>query len=156
MTTQHRERVWYGMLDAERLTRYYLRLATRFERYNFALNVVIAIFSLGAAAVLLAELPQWISATLFFVVAGAVIWMSYANYSKKHAIALMVSKQCSETVLGWRQLWYDLDAPNGAERASDLERRLNEITDVELNVDDKLNQSCAEEAYEVCQAEYAS
>ncbi len=160
MPIQHSEQVWYPLLDAERLTRYYGHLATRFRRLQFVLNMFIAASTTGAAVSLLAQLPDqvsaWLSAGLFFMVAVGVAWMSYADYSKKATTAFIVSKQCGELALAWRQLWWDMDAPDATKRAQELELRLNQITNVEIDIDDDLNQQCAEEAYATCQAEFAS
>lgn len=144
MTTQNRDAIWNGLLDVARLDRYYSALATRFQRRHVGFNFFIAISSLGAATILLVEWPQWISALFFLAVAGMVTWTHYAEYSKKATIALMVSKQCRELGISWRELWREQDAPDTSARISELSRQLNEITDVDLDIDEKLNVRCAE------------
>lgn len=156
MTTQNRDAIWNGLLDAARLDRYYSALATRFQRRHVGFNFFIAISSLGAATILLVEWPQWISAVLFLAVAGAVTWTHYAEYSKRATIAFVTSQRCRELSVSWRELWREQDAPAAAARVSELSRQLNQITSVEMNIDDELNKRCAYEAYKVCEAEFAS
>ncbi len=97
MTASHpRDQIWYGILSAERLDRYYDVMATRFRQRHRSLNIFIAICSTGAAAVLLAELPMWISSILFLLVTSGVIWGSYTDYSQKSTIAFVTSKRCRE------------------------------------------------------------
>ena len=147
------DRIWQDMLDAARLSSYYRRLATRFRRRHFATNVVISVLSLMAATVLLVDLPDWISASLFLAVAIVVVWGSYSDYSKRATIARHVSRRCNQIATEFRQLWYDEDTEINREQVANLERELDIATDVELDIDDRLNTKVQEEIYHVYERE---
>ena len=157
MTTQHRDAIWNGMVDAERLDRCYSLLALRLRAKHVAFNIFISISLFTCAVIVLAEWSQSILlAILFMGSGGAVIVNYYAEYARKSAIAFMTSKRCRELGVSWRQLWREQDAPDASARIFELTRQLDEITDVELSIDEKLNARCAEEANEVCKAEFAN
>lgn len=171
MAQYHVQQVWLGLLDAERLSRYYGRLSERFQRVHLYLMVMIALCSTGAALTLLAtfqdlipvfgQLPGLIPALLSFVVAGAAIWASHSDYSKKAAISSVIRIQCDELVVSWKQLWLDVstDPESVRVRTVDLQRRMNEVTAHALEnglTNDALNRECAKEAYESLQSEFAS
>ena len=73
--------IWLGLLDAERLTRYYGRLSDRMRRINFALTVFTLLASTAAFASLMAPLPDLVSALCFVGVAAALIWMHLSEFS---------------------------------------------------------------------------
>ena len=150
-------RIWLGMLDTDRLGRYYGRIADRMQRLHFCFTVGIALSSSAAALSLLTQLPDLVSVVFFFVVAGAVIWTSYADYSKKATVASVIGKQCYELSVEWKELWFHADEDADALfQAAGLERRLGDITHLyDGPLDDTLNERCAEEAYEVKQAEFS-
>lgn len=151
-----REQIWYTMLDAERLSRYYARLSTRFQRKQFWLNIAVAFCSLAAASVLLAQIDVIVPAVLFFVVSGGVTWGIFADYSKKAAIANITTKECSAIAVELRQLWRNPGVPDALERAISLEKRLDSITHVGFEIDDKLNEKCAEETYASANQEFGN
>ena len=153
--------VWIGLLDAERLSRYYGRLAVRLQRWHFGLTVFIALCSTGAAATLIASLPGLIPTLLSLTVAAAAIWSSYANYSKKAAVASVIRSQCDDLIIDWKHLWSNLNADRQdiPQQVDALQRKLNEITKPALEhglTDNALNEQCTQEAYESVQAEFAS
>ena len=102
-------RIWLGMLDTDRLGRYYGRIADRMQRLHFYFTVGIALSSSAAALSLLTHLPNLVSVVFFFMVAGAVIWASYARYSTKAVVASIIGKQCHELSVDWEQLWFRAD-----------------------------------------------
>ncbi|MXX91853.1 MAG: hypothetical protein F4Y63_00170 [Chloroflexi bacterium] len=148
------DRIWHDMLDAARLSSYYERLATRFRRRYFAINVFVSALSLLAATVLLVDLADWISAALFLLVSLAVVWNSYSDYSKRATIARYVSRRCNQITTEFRHLWYDGDTDTTLEQITFLERELGDATDVELDVDDRLNLKVQEETYLVYEEEF--
>ena len=111
----HIQQVWTGVHSSERLYRYYGRLESKLQRLHVTSLVFIGVASSGAAAALLGHLPDFLSAILFFLVAGATIWVFTADYSKRSAIAGLATGQWGELALEWERLWYDLDDLNGEE-----------------------------------------
>ena len=149
--------IWFGLLDAERLTRYYGRLSDRMRRINFALTAFTLLASTAAFASLMVRLPDFVSALCFVGVAAALIWMHLSEYSKKAAIASVVAQQCEDLATEWRELWFrqNEESIDPLARAADLKRKENRITALYDSADDDaLNQKCAQEAYTVVQAEF--
>ncbi len=149
-----RDQIWYTLLDAERLARYYERLGSRYQRLHFYLNVAVTICSFIAAVVLLVDWYAWISAGLFLAVSGGVTWAIFADYSKKATLADHAASECADLAIELKALWRDEDASDSSERVTELEKRLNRVTRVGIGVDHRLNERCAEEAYESAKAEF--
>ena len=156
MNQQETNKIWRGLLDAERLTRYYSRLAEKFSRWNRVALSVIAALTLGAAVTMLAELPAWASGwspPAFALLASALaFWLSYADYSRRAGVAAAIAVQCMELAHEWEALWLDADAPDVSSRANELAGRMIRVTSPALQQhgfeDRKLNKRCAEEADE--------
>ncbi len=146
--------IWNVMLDAERCQRYYARLADRYRRMNFGLNVAVVLSSLGAATVLLLEQPAWISALLFLLIAAGTTWGMFSEFSRKAAVASSVSKQCDEIASDTKRLWRRLDRMDETARIMQLDARLREVTHVGFDIDDKLNERCEEDARRVAAGEF--
>ena len=87
-----RDQIWITILDADRLTRYYGRMATTNKKIQFWLNVVVTLCSLAAATVLLIDVHKAVPAALFFVVAASTTWGIFAEYSKKATLAAHAAK----------------------------------------------------------------
>lgn len=164
MNQQETNQVWRGILDAERLTRYYSRLAERFSTWNRRLMWLIAVLSSAAVATLFAELPGWtalwVPAAFSIPAAALALWASYADYSRKAGLAAGIASLCMELVQEWEPLWLDVDADDVPARARELAQRLNRITTPALQqhgfVDDKLNKRCFDEANEYWQSALAA
>ena len=132
MNQQETNKVWRGLLDAERYTRYYSRLAEKFSRWNRVALSVIAALTLGAAVTMLAELPGWASGwsppALALLASALAFWLSYADYSRKAGVAAGIAVQCMELAHEWEELWLDADAPNVSSRAKELAGRMIRVT----------------------------
>lgn len=142
-----RDQIWITILDADRLTRYYGRLATTNRRIQFWLNVVVTLCSLAAATVLLIDVHKAVPAVLFFVVASCTTWGIFAEYAKKATTAAHVSKECAKIKSESVELWYDQHADDAAERVFALANRLDDVTPMDMDENEKLNKKCAEESY---------
>ena len=83
-----------------------------------------------------------------------------SDYSRKAVIATSLSGECSELASRWRRLWIDLGDLGDDEalkRVEDLERADREITRSvphELGINRRLNEKCAEQAYQLIKQEY--
>ena len=155
------QQVWLGLLDSERLVRYYGRLGSRLYRWHLAATAFIAIGSTAAAASLLTHLPTYVSASLSMTVVAVALWSSYFDYSKKAAIASTTGDQCGKIAFEWERLWVELiNLEDGEvhERVISLKRDMSAVTSsaVQYNLmNDKLNEQCAREAYEAAQVQFA-
>ena len=145
--------VWEGLLESERLNRYYGRMAERFGRRHLWAMWSIALLSSGAVGTLLASLQSWVPLTLAALTAALALWASYNDYSRKGALAAAIAGQCMDLVQEWERLWrrglYSEDTPA---RVDELAQKINRITAPALHahgfVDDKLNKRCSREANE--------
>ena len=141
------EQIWMTILDAERLTRYYARLAIINKRAQFWLNIIVTLCSLAAATVLLIDIHKAVPATLFFVVAASTAWGIFAEYAKKATLAATAAKECAKAKTDAVELWYDQYADDAMQRALTIARRLSDLTSIDIEEDERLNRKCAEEAY---------
>ena len=151
------EQIWGALYDADRLNRYYEKLADRYRKLYFWLNMAIAVGSLVAALTFFADLPRLASACLFVLVSAGVIWVTFAEYARKAAAAETASAQCGEIRTALARIWRGLDTmEDEAARVTDFERRLENATYfVRIDTDEELNKSCSKRANELLQAEFA-
>ena len=149
-----RDQIWITILDADRLTRYYGRMATTNKKIQFWLNVVVTLCSLAAATVLLIDVHKAVPAALFFVVAASTTWGIFAEYSKKATLATHAAKEYAKIKSDTVELWYDQYADDAMERAFALARRLDDVAPMEIEQNEKLNKKCAEEAYSTVRHEF--
>ena len=155
MDEQNVKRVWVGLLEADHLARYYAKLAERFGRYHrLGMSVVITL-TLGSVTLTFASLPSgafWIPGIFALPAAILAIYLSYEDYSRKAGMASTIASQCMELTLEWRQLWYELSSNNVMTRASELDRRLNQISSPAIHItgfnDDSLSDECEKETHE--------
>ena len=153
--------VWLGLLDAERLLRYYGALAARLQRWHLSLTAFVAIGSTGALGALLLEAPVWVPEALAAAVAAVALWTSYYGHASKAALAETSRDGCADLALAWRDLWTRISALDDDEAAEEIAvlRRREEMATARvpahLAANRRLNQRCAEEAYRVLGDEYA-
>ena len=161
MASEHHIRqVWYRMVEAERHFRYYDRLQGRMSRYNYILMAVIGVGSTGAAVSLMGYLPNIVAAVLYFVVAAAVSMAFLGDFSKKSAIASVISSQYANLADEWKELWRrldEMDPEDIRDRAGVLDR-VRAVIDGHADkcgsTDDALNERVTREAGEVLYAEF--
>lgn len=153
--------VWLGLLDAERLLRYYAALAARLQRWHMALTALVAAGSTSAVGALLLDAPNWVPEVLAAGVAAAALWASYYGHASKAAVAEAARDGCADLALSWRDLWTriaGLDDNEAAEETAELRRREEMATarvPAHLAAHRRLNERCAKEAYRVLGDEYA-
>ena len=145
------ERIWDNMLDVERLSRYYGKIADRYQKRHLGLSMLSILGSLAAAAWLLSPADfvysDAISAALFMVVAMATSAMIVYDFSRKAQIARTTSELVREIGVGLNRLWHD-EEPD-IRTIEELESRIDAVTRNDLPVDYELNESCNDEAYRV-------
>ncbi len=159
---QDHGRVWRGLLEADRLSRYYGLIAERFrDKYRYAMwsiaVVSFALTALGFGSAMRAFDGNiklaivWGSVFTAFLVGAVALWVSYADYSRKAGLAASISHQCEELTHEWEDLWYDLYAEDAPARTRDLARRMTRIAATARYeggfVDDALNAECTGDAY---------
>lgn len=149
-----REQVWNGILDTDRLIRYYGALADKYARFHRWISFGIISLSGGAVATLLSAVAELmpvnvgaaISALFFLVVASlgaiALVW----DFSAKAATARSFRVQYGYLAVEWEVLWYDGPIP---EKIDDLKMRYERIVgNDDLPLDRKLHDRAESDAYE--------
>ena len=147
-----RDQVWIGILEANRLTRYYSALADQFRWRQRLLSVLIAAAASGAAAAVLAQLPEWLSAIILFGTSLAAIWSHYADYSGKAAKADSVCSQYQELEVEWRGLWFGEANMDQIQKLQLRDIRIT--TGINLNENKRLNQKSWKETRDVISREF--
>ena len=146
-----RESVWDEMMDAERLSRYYGRLAKRYVRRSRAVLIVPALFATSAVAALLHTLPEQVLTVANVVIVGISMVAIVTQPSIKAAGIIVVSNACDDLLVDWKRLWSDterIDDEAAKWRLHELGLKMNAATNKakELPVlDKKLNRRCLAE-----------
>ena len=152
------DRIWSGMLDAERLSRYYGNISDRQQKWNQSLSLASIMLSIVGAIILLWTLPAWVVAGVFLALAFVTSLMMVFDFSRRAETARIVSRQMRNALDELRDLWTDrltADTEYLSSRVAELEKRMNSDTFVDLVVDDKLNERCQKEADDVLRAEFS-
>ena len=149
-----REQVWLGILDTERLARYYQRKSDRLRRRNAWLSFSLIISSTAAMASLVSQFPELLASVFLLLVVGLALWLRQWDYSGKATAANLFCDQYVALAVEWRRLWYGGDATEDDIYA--LQERQFRITlgYGDLAADRSLNLECEKEADEVVQAEF--
>ena len=80
------QQIWTSLLESDRVARYYSMLADKL-RWRHNILTAILIISATAAASLLAQLPNWVSALVIFLTACVSAWLYVFDYSGKATAA---------------------------------------------------------------------
>ena len=119
------QRVWSGVLEAERHYRYYDSLKGRIGLIHGFIMFLIMVCSMGAVVSLLTRAPSELSTALPAVVAVASVVLFVTNYGNKAVTARIVAHQYANLAAEWKRLWREINEwPSEiiSSRASVLER----------------------------------
>ena len=156
MTSAYTNQVWHGLLTAERLSRYYGKLASRSGQLNFWLTAVPGIASTGAAVTLILQWAEWATPLLFVIVSGTLAFSAHAGYARKQSMALIISNECRDLALEWKDLWLKSGYDFNQEKIKELDRRMDAISGrYDASHDHQLNVECKREAHRVCVDEFS-
>lgn len=163
MSEQEKDRIWLGLLDAERVSRYYMALSEKMTRCNQITTVVIVLCSTSVMAELIARAPQWLIVVTALALAAATIWLAYYDYAMKAAATAMTADRCREIGAKWRNLWYIRDNLDGSALPEiiNLEKQMDQATSsgtiayLGLTTHNRIHEKATEEAYAVIKEEFA-
>lgn len=156
-----RDDVWFGLLDADRVARYYNALAARLRRRRRLLDAFTAFGSTGAVASLLSA-PTALPTALLLAVAVASVWSLVSRCSEDGALLTRVGDEMGRLADEWQLLWSEVDALGDDEarrRVAELSAAMGRCTDgvpPELADVRRLNERCAAETYAVMQAQHGA
>lgn len=155
--TEVEDRIWHGMEDTERLSRYYGRISDTNQKCHLVLSLLSIMGSVAAAGTLLVDVHVAATVFLFLSVTLVTSFMLVFDFSRKSETARITSRRMRSLYLELRDLWgnrADEEVRSLHLKSRELEERLNADTSVDLIVNHKLNEQCAEEAYSVLEAEF--
>ena len=107
--------IWEGVIDADRLSRYYGYLAHRLSRLSELLSIGIVTCSLGGVFTLLSPLPQWVPLITIGIAAGASMLSAVMSYQQKAAYSGELYRQMERLSTDWLDLWSDVYNRDDAE-----------------------------------------
>lgn len=162
MASEHNiEQAWLGLLDAERLSRYFRAMSVGLQRWHMGLTAFVAFGSTGAVASLLIDATDWVAKLLAVSVAAAAVWNFHYGYASKAATMEAAGNGCADLALAWRDLWVRLEGLDDAsawqeiKSLRDREQAATERVPAHLASRHRLNEQCAKDTYDVLGNEYA-
>lgn len=99
--------VWHGLLDSDRLRRYYGYLADKYSRQEKRLSSICFGVSSGAVVAVLSDHPVW-AVALAAVVVLLNGWLIKAKLSKRALSGAFRQQRFGESQLEWEKLWSEL------------------------------------------------
>lgn len=166
VTDRTRAEVWQGLWDSQRMVRYYQALHGHYLRRNRVTMWALVVFGTGAFVALWERMPDIAQPLVGLAVAVTSLWVLFADYAAKAAVAQSIAAQCEELATEWATLFAQLDDP-GEElgeprvRASldDLKRRMTAATyrsgDANIPDNQRINERATAAATEALKAAYA-
>ena len=97
-----------GVIDADRLSRYYGYLSHRLSQLGELLSICIVICSLGALFAILSPLPPWVPLTALGISMVANIVAAVKRYPEKAAYSGELYRQMERLSTDWLDLWSDV------------------------------------------------
>ena len=115
------------------MVRYYQALHGRYRRYNRISMWALVVCGTSAFAVLWNEIPRVVVPIAGLLVAGIALWILFADFAAKSAVAHSIANQCGEIVIDWSTLFAKLDSAEedideklARELLDDLKRRMKD------------------------------
>ena len=155
MPEEHSDQVWYGMVDSERVSRYYMALADKMTSRHYWWTFGVLVTAAGVPASLAFDLPDWATAAISTGVIGITIWTVCAEYSRKAVAAAIIADRCRILAQKWKSLWVNqkrYSTDGFISKIETLNKRMEEATAsreiawIQLRTDDKIHKRCTHEA----------
>ncbi len=143
-----REMIWVGILEADRLERYYHMVADKNDGFHRVISfIALAVGSVGVATAVGATVAgnPTISALILGVAFILSLFLHIADFSGIAVAAQMKSEQYSQLATDWRRLWYGEPA---LEDIMELRRKSERIgTGYAIPLYEKLHARAQRDAY---------
>ncbi len=140
------DQIWHELYEADRLMRYFGRVSSKFSKCHALVTYATVVSLLSAAIPLMLEKIPDIYAGLLFVFVGALVLTTiFWDFSAKATSARVAAASYSHLSQELQALWF-----NGASQSRiDLLRqiKINIANGTNLQVDKKINNETADEAY---------
>ena len=165
VSNQVRNEVWQNLLDIARLDRYYAALSDRYKRNHTIVRICLLAAATSGIAAFLDALPPIAQLISGGGIAVIIVWDMVSDYGRKAAILHAISLQCGDLENEWAELWIRVNEATITNEETILRNRqlIQRITAVtggagyaDIREDQKLNERCAADTYEVMEARYAA
>ena len=124
------------------------------------------LFGTSALAAILEDVPSTFQPVAGVLLAAGSLWVLFADYAAKAAVALSVAYQCEVLKVEWATLFAALDDPSGTMdepqarvRLDDLKRQMKDATyrsgDAKLTDNARINEKATAEATDELRSSYA-
>ena len=123
VTERTRTEVWQGLWDVHRMVRYYQAAHGRYLLYNSVSMCALMIFGAIALMATWEPIPDIVLPVAGLLTAGIVLWILFAGYAAKSAVAHTISSRCADLAIEWSTLSARVDNPE-ADINEQLARRL--------------------------------
>lgn len=123
--------VWEKMLAAQMRALYFGDLVTRYQRTDRALAALLLLLTSGAAAALIAKLPNdlhWLTAGLALAAAAVSVWRILARYPDQAAGAADLHLHWNRLAANYEKLWNSLYAEDAEMKLEQLQARGQELS----------------------------
>ena len=141
------DQIWRELYEADRLMRYFGRVSKKFSKYH-AWVTYATVASLLAAAIplMVTNIPNLITGFMFLLVGALVITTIFWDFSAKATSARIAAASYSHLSQELETLWFD----GASQSRVDLLRqiKINIANSTNIQVDQKINNETADEAYE--------
>lgn len=143
-----RDRLWFGMLNAERMSRYYTRRSEQLDSRYKGITFGIALLPLIALALYQSGLPhtKWIVPVILSVAGFAELALIHFGLGSDTKAAKIMANQTTELAQQWRRLWIDQNRDGIREWIEMLETQEKTITAESIPYREDVNLECAKEA----------
>ena len=153
-----RERIWFGMLNAKRMSLYYSKRSRQLEIRYKVITFFVALIPVIALGLLLSEfpLPIWIVPTILFCAGLCEIALIHFGLGSDTKAAKVMANQTTEIAKQWRQLWIDQDRHDIEQWIEVLESQEIAITAEEIPYKENVSMECAREAKRVLAIQFGT
>ena len=162
-----RTEIYQGLWDAKRMVRYYQSMHQKYQKKNKYTMGLLVLFGTSALTALWDKLPGLVQAIMGLAVAILSLWILFADYAAKSAVAHSIALQCDELVNEWANLFAKvavasettIDETQARSAMQDLNRRLASTTYAsgyaKLTDNAKVNKQASTDAAEELKGSYA-
>lgn len=150
MTPLQEHLVWDGLIDTERLSRYYGKLNERYSRRNRIGMLFVVLLGVATMALPFWSISEWWLSGIGLLIAMVGTWLTLGDVSRRAGMAAVIGVVCMGKVREWQDLWVYGDETQVRRTAQELQGQIDAITAVAMQDgglrDEKLNHSCQDEA----------
>lgn len=153
-----RDRIWFGMLNAKRMSLYCAKRSGQLELRYKVITFFVALIPVVALGLLLSELslPVWIVPTTLFCAGLCEIALIHFGLGSDTKAAKIIANQTTEIARQRRQLWIDQDRDDIELWIAALESQEIAITTEAIPYRENVSRECAKEAKRVLALQFGS